>query len=227
MGYDVTHLQEVHGNLTQMYHFFNRFKSSHWLVLNPHAHDGSGGAVSLYKRITFGSVKPRQLILVKGRVAFAWFAFGRRLGRSATFRNIHDFAFSLTDWIRTRKFILGRIDKALTSPENHFLWISGDAGRYAAGGGSSFGTSGSFKRIAEIDVVMRNMVLLEHMGYSRYDQASDSLCTLDHSFCSLRPWQMNQTLIVQKECNDCRALHFDGVSDHAPMGFEIESKSIA
>jgi len=69
------------------------------------------------------------------------------------------------------------------------------------------------------------MVLLEHMGYSRYDQASDSLCRLYHSFSSLRPWHMNQTLTIQKECIDCRALHLDGVSDHAPMGFEIKAKN--
>ena len=105
MGYDVTHLQEVRGNLTQMNHFFNRFKSSHWMVFNPHAHDGSGGTVSLYKKVTFASAKPRQLILVKGRVAFAWFTFGRRSGRSATFGNVHDFVFSLADWMRTGRFI--------------------------------------------------------------------------------------------------------------------------
>ena len=90
------------------------------MIFRPHAHDGSGGTVSLYKKITSGSVKPRQLILVKGRVAFAWFTFGRRSGRSATFGNVHDFAFSLTDWIRTRQFIAGRVEKALDLPMHHF-----------------------------------------------------------------------------------------------------------
>jgi len=32
----------------------------------------------------------------------------------------HDFAFSLTGWVRTRKFIMGRIDKALASPYESF-----------------------------------------------------------------------------------------------------------
>jgi len=89
MGF--THLQEVHGNLTQMSHFFNRFKSFHWMVFNPHAHDGSGGTVSLYKKMTFWQRQARQLILVKGRVAFAWFTFGRRSGRSLAMFTIQRF----------------------------------------------------------------------------------------------------------------------------------------
>ena len=48
--YDVTHLQEVRGSLTQMNHFFNRFKSTHWMIFNPHTHDGNGGPASMYKK---------------------------------------------------------------------------------------------------------------------------------------------------------------------------------
>ena len=38
---------------------------------------------------------------------------------------------------------------------------------------------------------------------------------------------MNQTVITQKECTDCRALHYTGVSDHAAMGFQIKAKGSA
>jgi len=116
MGYDVTHLQ-----VTQMSHFCNHFKSTHWMISNPHAHDGSGGTVSLYKKITFGSTKPRQRILVKGRVAFALFALDKQSSRSSTFGNIHDFAFTMTDWLKTEKFIAERVEKALCHPMDHFL----------------------------------------------------------------------------------------------------------
>ena len=100
-----------------MNHFFNRFKSTH---------DGSGGTVSLYKKITFGSTKPRQRILVKGRVAFAIFALDRKFSRSSTSGNVHVFAFSMVDWLKTKKFIAERVEKAVSHPMDHFLWISGD-----------------------------------------------------------------------------------------------------
>ena len=94
-GYDAIHLQEVHGNRTRIVLFFSPYyKETHWLVYNPHAHDGSGGTVSMYKKFTFGKKAQKQAILVRGRVAFAWFS---RNSKSQAFGNVHDFAFSVAD----------------------------------------------------------------------------------------------------------------------------------
>jgi len=103
------------------------------------------------KKLRFGSAEPRQRILVKGRVAFAWFTFCRRSGRSAPFGNVHDFAFSLADCIRTKRLIAGGVDKALVSPI-HFLmdvWRLQlcQAGRQAATRGSPVRAAGSVKLV--------------------------------------------------------------------------------